>query len=645
VVSSDNINIKYDGTPLKPASIYFWSVKYWDNKDQESKWSTPKGFVTSKDLKDDYYSASYPLTKNSQKYIDKIDNENSIFYDFGKDAYSQLTLTSTSTSGNDTLSIHIGERKNGSHVNRKPAGTTRYHLYNLPLMEGTHTYYIKISPDGRNTGNAAVKIPSYIGEVLPFRYVEIENKGKVFKVDDLKRDVVCYPFNDNAAYFECSDSLINKIWEISTYSMKATSALGIFIDGDRERIPYEADALINQLSYYYSDNEYSIARNTHEYLINHPTWPTEWILQSVILAWNDYLYTGDSRSLEKYYDNLKSRSLFELKDSLGFITTDKKLQTKDFLASIKFNGGNIRDIVDWPSVGKGVNEDNGGETDGYIFGKYNCVINSWHYAAIDKLAEIANVLNKQEDIKKLEKEKKKFRNSFNKHFFNKKQGNYRDNLNTDHSSLHSNMFASLFELPNSGDLKKINEYISTRGMACSVYGSQFLMEALFDQKLEDYAYSLLRSKDDRGWYNMIDKGSTITMEAWDDKYKPNQDWNHAWGAAPANIIPRKIMGIEPLKPGFREIRIKPQLNDLSYAKCKVPTMMGNIILNIKENNGSSFTADVELPANTSTEFYIPSKKSKAEILVNGEKVKSVKDASKNYHIIRLESGNYSITCY
>ena len=76
------------------------------------------------------------------------------------------------------------------------------------------------------------------------------------------------------------------------------SFAGIYVDGDRERIPYEADALINQLCHYGVDREYSMARRSHEYLLNRPTWPTEWILQSVLIAWYDYMYTGDSRSLK-----------------------------------------------------------------------------------------------------------------------------------------------------------------------------------------------------------------------------------------------------------------------------------------------------------------------------------------------------------
>ena len=53
----------------------------------------------------------------------------------------------------------------------------------------------------------------------------------------------------------------------------------------------------------------------------------------------------------------------------------------------------------------------------------------------------------------------------------------------------------------------------------------------------DYGLQLLTSTGERSWYNMIRKGSTITMEAWDNKYKPNQDWNHAWVQYPPTSFP------------------------------------------------------------------------------------------------------------
>ena len=113
-------------------------------------------------------------------------------------------------------------------------------------------------------------------------------------------------------------------------------------------------------------------------------------------------------------------------------------------------------------------------------------------------------------------------------------------------------------------------------MACSVYGSQFLMDGLYEAGEADYALQLLTSDAERSWYNMIRVGSTISLEAWDDKYKPNQDWNHAWGAAPANIIPRRLMGVVPTEPGFSRIEIRPQPAGLEKASLRIPTIRGDV---------------------------------------------------------------------
>ena len=62
-------------------------------------------------------------------------------------------------------------------------------------------------------------------------------------------------------------------------------------------------------------------------------------------------------------------------------------------------------------------------------------------------------------------------------------------------------------------------------MACSVYGAQYLLEGLYFAGEADYALELMTSTSDRSWWNMIQSGSTMTMEAWDIKYKPNSAMN------------------------------------------------------------------------------------------------------------------------
>jgi hypothetical protein len=103
---------------------------------------------------------------------------------------------------------------------------------------------------------------------------------------------------------------------------------------------------------------------------------------------------------------------------------------------------------------------------------------------------------------------------------------------------------------------------------------------------------------------MIRSGSTITTEAWDIKNKPNQDWNHAWGAAAGNVIVRKLMGIEPLEPGFSAIKIAPQPGDLREASISVPTPHGTVSVSFTITD-TYCSATVAIPPNTKAEITLP----------------------------------------
>jgi len=414
------------------------------------------------------------------------------------------------------------------------------------------------------------------------------------------------------------------------------------VDGDRERIPYEADALINQLCHYGVDREYSMARRSCEYLLQYPTWPAEWILQAVVIAWHDYLYTGDSRLLKANYDILKARTLMKLREKNGLISTTTGLQTPEFLTSIR-SKETIRDIVDWPHTGiLGLNKQEGGETDGFVFTDYNAVINAYHYETLKIMGEIAEALDYKTDASYYKAEANTFLNRYNNVFYNGKSGCYVDGDTTNHASLHANMFPVAFGMVPAGKIKKVTGFIKTRKMACSVYGSQFLMDALYDAAEAEYALSMLTKTDDRSWFNMIRAGSTISLEAWDNKYKPNQDWNHAWGAAPANIIPRKLLGIEPLAPAFDTVRIKPQIASLSWVKAAIPTIKGKINLEIENKNGE-YRMLVTIPANMESEVYLPLLFRKYEVKTNGIVQKTA--PVKNEPFISLgniPSGKYAI---
>lgn len=644
IENNSSNNILYKGKQLKSGEVYSWKVKIWDSNGNESFFSKISQFKTA-DSFSAYLTDRHSIQKQNEYpiKIEQIDR-NKYFSDFGKAAFGRLHINLFSENGEDTVTIHLGEVITDGGIDRLPGGSRRYSKYWIIPKKGYNTYIITIKPDLLNTRKQAILIPEYIGEVTPFRYCEIGNYKYPLNERDIVRESVFYPFNENDSYFHSSDSILNQVWDLSKYSIKATSFLGVYVDGDRERIPYEADAIINQLSHYcVSGDGYNMARYTHEYLIKNPTWPTEWILQSILIAWEDYMYTGNKSSLKQYYDDLKAKTLIALSDEKGFISTKTDKITSEIMSQIHFNG-TIKDIVDWPHTGiLGLEKEEGGETDGFVFTEINTVVNAYHYKALILMAKIAEVLDKESDIHFYTEHANKLKRSFNNQLFDKKRGVYIDGIGTDHASLHANMFPLAFGLVEKNNVESVLKFIRSRGMACSVYGSQFLLDGLYNVGDSDYGLQLLSSTGERSWYNMIQKGSTISMEAWDNKYKPNQDWNHAWGAAPANLIPRKLMGIEPMEPGFQKIRIKPQPSTLEFAEVKHPTIKGDIVVKFKNQHLKSFQLDVIIPGNTTADIYLPFYSNRQKVLLDGEAVKYRRDG--NFSVIEnIGSGvwNFSV---
>ncbi|MGQ1787159.1 alpha-L-rhamnosidase-related protein [Saccharicrinis sp. GN24d3] len=632
--------VKYDGMPLKPETNYYWRVKVWNNHGEETAWSETRGFRTGKELKV-YSSGVYPLQQRDEyPQCTKKIKENLQFIDFGKAAFGRVKLTVDSKLKEDSLLVSFGEVVTPQgRINTEPGGSRRYRTVTLALLQGIHTYTITIKKDKRNTRSAAIKMPDYTGDVFPFRYCEVEGAANI---TGIIRETVTYPFNDYSSHFECSNPVLNDIWDFCKYSIKATSFAGIYVDGDRERIPYEADAYINQLCHYGVDDDFTQARRSQEYMLLNPTWPTEWILSSVLMAWKDYQYTGNEDFIRKYYNDLKQKTFTSLTEKNGLISTRTGKLTKEVQKSIHFTGRNMRDIVDWPHKGiLGLSNDDSGETDGFVFTDYNAVVNAYHNKALQVMAVIADIVGEEEDSKYYADRAKEHKKAFNKLFFNQQKGCYNDGIDTDHNSLHSNMFALTFGLVPEEHVLTVTDFVESRGMACSVYGSQHLLDAVYAGENAAYGMELLTATHDRGWAHAIyEVGTTISLEAWDNKYKPNQDWNHAWGAAPANVIPMKLMGIEPLEPGFERIRIKPQPANLEWANMVHPTIKGDVKLSFENVRGESFTMKVELPANTKNEVWIPySGKGKYSLSMNGERI-SAKRIRDFIVVENIGSGKY-----
>ena len=542
-------------------------------------------------------AAPVQLVDESPVLIQRV-NPNAILVDFGRVAFGNVRLTPPANATN-AVTVHFGEAFSGGRINRNPPGSVRYSKVEVKL-NGATSVVAAPSPDPRNTEQVselhppAVLTPAEWGVVTPFRWVEIEGWPGELRAEHITRQAAFSArWDDDAAAFRCSDGMLNRIWELCRYSIKATTFAGVYLDGDRERIPYEADAYLNQLSHYYTDRDTQMARDTFDHLMQHGTWPSEWPPHLVFMAHADWLQTGDTNWLAPRYEALKSKLLLDRVGTNGLVRSTERHIKKG-------------DIVDWPTT----------ERDGYVFTEQNTVVNAFHLRALQFMAEMGKAVGREKESAEFAEREAKTRAVFQKKFFDAGRGLYRDGANTDHASLHANLFPLAFGLVPEAHRAPIAGWLANRGMRCSVYAAQYLLEGLFENGHGAAAVDLMMAPGDRSWRHMVESGTTITWEAWDQKYKPNQDWNHAWGAAPANLLPRCVLGVRPLAPGWKQALIQPNPGSLTSASGKIPTPRGPIQLEWRRD--ATFTLSLKLSPGMTARVELPSHSGARQVLVNGK---------------------------
>ena len=500
--------------------------------------------------------------------------------DFALDAYGRLEL-SIRASRPCKIHVAIGEVLTATRrLNATPGGYRYYAETELDVIAGEMRVFFPI-PEHVAPNPALRKCyppPEAGGEIAPFRYVEYDVfDGELSPI----RHNIHAPFDDNAADFHCDNERLNRIWALCKHTIKATTPFGLYIDGNRERLPYEGDAYINALGHYCCDADYRIAHDTISRLLETPTWPTEWSLVMPMIVLDYLKYSGDKKSVQEWLDAGLEKKL--LLDDLDPVT--------GLLRSVPY-GNRTRDIVDWPIS----------ERDGYEFGTANFVPNAylvWAFRAMAMLTQDGHWSNRANELLH-QMEKRFWRNN----------GLFGDSLESSHTSLHTAMFALCFDIARPEARPAFCKFMESRGMACSVYGAQFLLDACYENGMEEHAFRLMTATGLRSWQNMLDKGATITMEAWDDSCKPNQDWNHAWGAAPANIIPRRLCGIRPFETD--RFYFDPHPQGLRSFHLKAPSRFGSFLVDF---DGKGY--DIQIPEGTEVAYLGPRPSEKSIFLPPG----------------------------
>lgn len=636
VPSAQSLNLIYGGRPLAPGRGYWWCVRTWNRAGAPSPFSAPQRFNTGEfnrspkawpdesrwvPFTDEQGRATWtlenrPPTAYHPQAAVKIEKnaDGSWFIDFGRAAFAALELTVAWTPadpavGECTVQVALGEKNNGQTVEPKPGGGIIYGKFPLRLRPGRHTYALELPRFKPRYPHSQV-LPAQRPEVIPFRYCEVLPGPEKITVESPRQLALWSLFDDDAAAFVSSSPALNSIYELCKYSVKVNTFNGDYAASQRERMMYEADSHIHQTSHYAVDREYSIGRYSVANMIFHASWPTEWVPHCVLMAWADYRQTGNARLLARSYEELKPKTLLALAGPDGLISSRTGRQTPEFLQSIHFNGKELKDIVDWPT----------GEADGFVFQDINTVVNAFHFRSLVLMAEIATALGRVDEARFYRERAGRVQAAITEKLLDLRRGLYVDGIGTEHASLHANLFPLAFGLVPERHRRTVVEFVKSRGMACSVYPTVFLLEALYDAGEEQYALDLMTSTSDRSWLNMLRVGSTVTTEAWDIKYKKNSGWTHAWSTAPVQIIPRKLMGIEALEPGFGRVRIQPKPGNLTTARVRLPTIRGPLQVEFRRPSPDLFELDVGLPANLTAEIVLPTLGSAAlDVVLDGQR--------------------------
>jgi len=367
--------------------------------------------------------------------------------DFGRVAFGNLSLTPASEhlTKSGPVTVRFGEALKDGRVDTRPPGSVRYAEVKAATT-GATTMIVAPPPDARNTKAPAVLSPPSWGVLMPFRWVEVEGWPTELRADEIRRRAAFdSTWVDDAATFHSSDPMLDKVWDLCHYSIKTATFAGVFVDGDRERLAYEADAYLTQLSYYAGDSDPRIPRVTFDRLMKYPTWPSEWAPQMVFMAYADWKQTGDTAWLAAHYDGLKTKLLDKRVGADGLI-----ISTLDLIRH--------GDIVDWPWH----------ERDGYVFTSVNTVVNAFHLRALDEMSQLAEALGKTQEAAKFLEQERMAQATFQQKLFDPVRGLYRDGVGTDHASFHANLFPLAFGLVPADKRPKMAQCLAGRGMAGSV---------------------------------------------------------------------------------------------------------------------------------------------------------------------------------
>lgn len=472
-----------------------------------------------------------------------------------------------------------------------------------------------------------------------FRYVAVEGMGETPDPDAF-RACVLHSDLPEAAAFECSAPLVNRLWQNINWSMR-----GNFIDLPTdcpqrdERLGWTGDAAIFsetacQLrdSYLFFQKwladlaseqtlEFGIP-DTIPNILMPPGTPSGgsavWGDSATLVPWAAYGASGDAGILVRQYESMKS-----------WVEYIRRTETPNHLHTAGHQRG------DWLAMDREEGIGNRGSTDPYLLSTAFYAHSTWI------LAESARILGKEEDAAEYGKLYEQIKENFQMEYITA-NGRLVSETQT------ACALVLCLGLARPQDEARIIETLANNlarhggRITTGFIGTPYLCEALSRFGRSDLAGKLLLNEAYPGWLHEVKMGATTIWERWDSKHDDGSfdesgmnSFNHYSFGAVGSWMLQWLAGLQPAAPGWRKVRICPQLvQGITQVSASRETPYGKLACAWSCKNGK-LTVDLVIPANTTAEVLLPEK---TEVLRVGSGVYHYEYATDT----RLEPQKYSM---
>lgn len=387
-----------------------------------------------------------------------------------------------------------------------------------------------------------------------------------------------------AGYFECADPFFNKLWEKARRTLYITMRDTYMDCPDRERAQWTGDAVLEAGEAFYAldTNSHALAHKWLYELIGWQkpnavlfspipagNWDKE--LPDQVLAsigyygiWTYYMHTGDRKILVDLYPAIQRYMALWERDNDG-------------LVALRAGG--------WQWGDWGTNKD------------MLLLYNLWYFLSLKGAMLMATELGYTDDVLKFSKEMLRFKTVFNERYW--KDNVYRDPNYKNETDERVHALAVLAGIAEPNQFAAVAKVFATQEHA-SPYMEKYVYEAMYEMGMPVEANIRHKKRFDAMVNN--DYFSTL-FEGWGIGKAGfgGGTVNHAWSGGGLTVLSSRLCGITPLNPGYTTFLVKPQLGNLSYAKTRVPSIKGNIDIEIKQEKG---TTSISLVIPEGTEAYV-----------------------------------------